>query len=94
MHIIKRLEDEQKTHVEELYERFNEKNLQGIFRVYIKELENKILIKTKEFNTYKLEVLYDFEEMNQQVYDTYEKEIGELTQKKDKIIIGNKKPAE
>lgn len=58
---------------------------------YIKELENKILIKTKEFNTYKLEVLYDFEEMNQQVYDTYEKEIGELTQKKDKIIIGNKK---
>ena len=58
---------------------------------YLKELDNTILLKTKEFNNYKLEVLYDFEEMNQQIYDTYEKEINELKQKRDRHIIQNKK---
>lgn len=58
---------------------------------YLKQLENTLLIKTKEFNTYKLEILYDFEEMNQQTYDAYEKEINELKQKKDRVIIQNKK---
>ena len=58
---------------------------------YLKELDNNILIKSKEFNTYKLEVLYDFDEMNQQTYDDYEKEIMELIQKKDRIVIQNKK---
>ena len=80
------------SNVEEFYIKYS--LLKGNFMRdidYIKELENKILIKTKEFNTYKLEVLYDFEDMNQQIYDTYEKEINELNQKKDKIIIGNKK---
>ena len=58
---------------------------------YLKELDNTILLKTKEFNNYKLEVLYDFEEMNQQIYDTYEKEINELKQKRDRDILQNKK---
>ena len=58
---------------------------------YLKQLENTILLKTKEFNTYKLEVLYDFEEMNKQLYDVYETEINDLKQRKDRVIIQNKK---
>jgi hypothetical protein len=58
---------------------------------YLKQLENTILLRTKEFNTYKLEVLYDFEEMNQDTYDAYEKEINDLKQKRDRAIIQNKK---
>lgn len=58
---------------------------------YLKELDNKILLKAKEFNTYKLEVLYDFEEMNQQMYDGYQKDINDLEAKRDRIIIQNKK---
>ena len=58
---------------------------------YLKEIDNMIIIKSKEFNTYKLEVLYDFEEMNQQTYDAFEKEITALKQKRDKQIINNKK---
>ena len=58
---------------------------------YLKDLDNIILLKTKEFNNYKLEVLYDFEEMNQQTYDAYEKEINELKQKRDRHILQNKK---
>ena len=48
---------------------------------YLKQLENTILLKTKEFNTYKLEVLYD----------VYETEINDLKQRKDRVIIQNKK---
>ena len=58
---------------------------------YLKQLENTILLRTKEFNTYKLDVLYDFEEMNQDTYDAYEKEINDLKQKRDRAIIQNKK---
>lgn len=61
---------------------------------YIKTIENKILEKYKEFNTYKLEVLYDFEEMDQVTYDTYEKELLSLKQQKDKVILKNKKDIE
>ena len=61
---------------------------------YIKMIENKILEKYKEFNTYKLEVLYDFEEMDQVTYDTYEKELLSLKQQKDKVILKNKKDIE
>ena len=57
-------------------------------------IENKILEKYKEFNTYKLEVLYDFEEMDQVTYDTYEKELLSLKQQKDKVILKNKKDIE
>ena len=58
---------------------------------YIKMVETKLLEKYKEFNTYKLEVLYDFEDMDQTTYDAYEKEILTLKQQKDKIILKNKK---
>jgi len=58
---------------------------------YIKMMETKILEKYKEFNTYKLEVLYDFEEIDQVTYDAYEKEILNLKQQKDKVILKNKK---
>jgi hypothetical protein len=61
---------------------------------YIKMMETKILEKYKEFNTYKLEVLYDFEEMDQVTYDGYEKEILNLKQQKDKVILKNKKDIE
>ena len=68
--------------------------LKGIFLRdldFIKMINTKLLEKYKEFNTYKLEVLYDFEEMKQESYDSYEKEISELKQQRDKIILKNKK---
>jgi hypothetical protein len=58
---------------------------------FIKMINVKLLEKYKNFNTYKLEVLYDFEEMKQETYDMYEKEIADLKQQKDKIILKNKK---
>jgi hypothetical protein len=58
---------------------------------YIGKIENEINSLYSEFNTYKLNVLYDFEEMNKEIFDNYEKKIEELKQKKDKLIIKNKK---
>jgi hypothetical protein len=58
---------------------------------FIKMINTKLLEKYKEFNTFKLEVLYDFEEMKQETYDGYEKEISDLKQQRDKIILKNKK---
>ena len=53
---------------------------------YIEVLEDKIKKLYNEFNTYKLNVLYDFEEMNKETYDNYEKKIQELKERKNKII--------
>jgi hypothetical protein len=58
---------------------------------YLNELDNNILLKYKEFNTYKLNVLYDLEMMNQEMYDSFDKDIAELKSHREKIIIKNKK---
>ena len=58
---------------------------------YLNELDNNILLKYKEFNTYKLNVLYDLEMMNQEMYDSFDKDIAELKFHREKIIIKNKK---
>jgi hypothetical protein len=58
---------------------------------YLNDLEETILSKYKEFNAYKLNVLYDLDVMNQEVYDTFEKDIQDLKSQKEKIIIKHKK---
>ena len=58
---------------------------------YLNDLEETILSKYKEFNAYKLNVLYDLDVMNQELYDTFEKDIQDLKTQKEKIIIKHKK---
>ena len=58
---------------------------------YLNDLEETILSKYKEFNAYKLNILYDLDVMNQEVYDTFEKDIQDLKSQKEKIIIKHKK---
>lgn len=58
---------------------------------YLNDLEETILSKYKDFNAYKLNVLYDLDVMNQEVYDTFEKDIQDLKRQKEKIIIKHKK---
>ena len=58
---------------------------------YLNNLEETILSKYKEFNAYKLNVLYDLDVMNQELYDTFEKDIQDLKRQKEKIIIKHKK---
>jgi len=58
---------------------------------YLNNLEETILSKYKEFNAYKLNVLYDLDVMNQELYDTFEKDIQDLKTQKEKIIIKHKK---
>lgn len=58
---------------------------------YLNNLEETILSKYKEFNAYKLNVLYDLDVMNKEIYDRFEKDIQDLKGQKDKIIIKHKK---
>jgi len=58
---------------------------------YLHDLDNQIVLKNKEFNSYKLNVLYDFEEMKTETYDKLEKELEKLKQDRTKIIIKHKK---
>jgi hypothetical protein len=58
---------------------------------YLNDLEETILSKYKDFNAYKLNVLYDLDVMNQELYDTFEKDIQDLKTQKEKIIIKHKK---
>jgi hypothetical protein len=58
---------------------------------YLNDLEETILSKYKDFNAYKLNVLYDLDVMNQEVYDIFEKDIQDLKRQKEKIIIKHKK---
>jgi dGTP triphosphohydrolase len=58
---------------------------------YLNDLEESITSKYKEFNTYKLNVLYDLEIMNKEIYDRFEKDIQDLKSQKEKIIIKHKK---
>ena len=58
---------------------------------YIKRLNDVITIKYNEFNQYKLDVLYDFELMDQSKYDALELEINTLKKTRDDFIIRQKK---
>jgi dGTP triphosphohydrolase len=72
----------------------NYKIIKGTYKSelnYLNDLEETILSKYKEFNAYKLNVLYDLDVMNQELYDTFEKDIQDLKTQKEKIIIKHKK---
>ena len=58
---------------------------------YIKNLNDEITVKYNEFNQYKLDVLYDFELMDQPKYDALELEINKLKKTRDDFIIKQKK---
>ena len=61
---------------------------------YIKNLNDEITVKYNEFNQYKLDVLYDFELMDQPKYDALELEINKLKKTRDDFIIKQKKKLE
>ena len=61
---------------------------------YIKNLNDEITRKYNEFNQYKLDVLYDFELMDQPKYDAIELEIKTLKKTRDDFIIKQKKKLE
>jgi hypothetical protein len=58
--------------------------------VYIQKLTDEITAKYNEFNQYKLDVLYDFELMDQAKYDSLETEIKRLKKTRDDFIIKQK----
>jgi hypothetical protein len=58
---------------------------------YIQLLNDEITVKYNEFNQYKLDVLYDFELMDQSKYDALETEIKTLKKTRDDFIIKQKK---
>jgi hypothetical protein len=58
--------------------------------VYIQKLNDEITAKYNEFNQYKLDVLYDFELMDQTKYDSLETEIKGLKKTRDDFIIKQK----
>jgi hypothetical protein len=62
--------------------------------VYVQRLNNVITIKYNEFNQYKLDILYDFELMDQSKYDALELEINTLKKTRDDFIIKQKKKLE
>lgn len=62
--------------------------------LYIKKLNDEITSKYNEFNQYKLDVLYDFELMDQPKYDALELEINKLKKFRDDFIIKQKKRLE
>lgn len=59
--------------------------------LYIQRLNDGITSKYNEFNQYKLDVLYDFEIMDQSKYDALETEIKALKQTRDDFIIKQKR---
>lgn len=59
--------------------------------VYIQRLNDEITAKYNEFNQYKLDVLYDFEIMDQSKYDALETEINALKKTRDDFIIKQKR---
>jgi hypothetical protein len=59
--------------------------------VYIQNLNDEITVKYNEFNQYKLDVLYDFELMDQSKYDAIELEIKSLKKTRDDFIIKQQK---
>lgn len=59
--------------------------------VYIQRLNDEISAKYNEFNQYKLDVLYDFEIMDQSKYDALETEINALKKTRDDSIIKQKR---
>jgi hypothetical protein len=61
---------------------------------YIQSLNDEITVKYNEFNQYTLDVLYDFELMDQTKYDALEKEINSLKKTRDEFIIKQKKVLE
>jgi gas vesicle protein len=61
---------------------------------YIQSLNDEITVKYNEFNQYKLDVLYDFELMDQTKYDALETEINSLKKTRDEFIIKQKKVLE
>jgi hypothetical protein len=61
---------------------------------YIQSLNDEITVKYNEFNQYKLDVLYDFELMDQAKYDALETEINSLKKTRDEFIIKQKKVLE
>ena len=58
---------------------------------YIQSLNDEITVKYNEFNQYKLDVLYDFELMDQEKYDALETEIKALKKTRDDFIIKQKR---
>ena len=62
--------------------------------LYIQKLNDEITSKYNEFNQYKLDVLYDFELMDQPKYDALELEINKLKKFRDDFIIKQKKRLE
>ena len=58
---------------------------------YVQRLNDEITKKYNEFNQYKLDVLYDFEMMDQSKYDALENEIKSLKKTRDDFIIKQKK---
>ena len=58
---------------------------------YIKRLNDVITVKYNEFNQYKLDILYDFEIMDQSKYDVLESEIKTLKKTRDDFTIRQKK---
>jgi hypothetical protein len=58
---------------------------------YIQRLNEVITKKYNEFNQYKLDILYDFEIMDQTKYDELEMEIKGLKKTRDDFIIKQKK---
>jgi hypothetical protein len=62
--------------------------------LYIQKLNDEITSKYNEFNQYKLDVLYDFELMDQSKYDALDLEIKKLKKVRDDFIIKQKKKLE
>ena len=62
--------------------------------LYIQKLNDEITSKYNEFNQYKLDVLYDFELMDQPKYDALDLEIKKLKKVRDDFIIKQKKKLE
>ena len=62
--------------------------------VYVQKLNDEITRKYNEFNRYKLDVLYDFELMDQPKYDALELEIKTLKKTRDDFMIKQTKKKE
>ena len=82
--------EEKELHItEDDYNEIREKRVSN--NEYVQRLNDVITKKYNELNQYTLDVLYDFEIMDQEKYDALEKEIKTLKKTRDDFIIKQKK---
>jgi hypothetical protein len=82
--------EEKELHItEDDYNEIREKKVSN--NEYLQRLNDVITKKYNDFNQYKLDILYDFEIMDQSKYDAIEKEIKTLKKTRDDFIIKQNK---